>query len=149
MLAIRAVTAADLETVAGIVRSSYRLYDPDASMPGRHPTAVNGSPFSWFGDSALSWWLALLDERPAGFATWRHHERDVHLHSFFVASEAQRRGVGSALIRFHVEQQGDRRIPLFSTMFGAQLTPYTRIGGAPKPPKPWLVQEKVPSTPSP
>jgi hypothetical protein len=40
------------------------------------------------------------------------------------------------------------RIPLFSTMFGAQLTPYTRIGGSPKPPKPWLVQEKVPSPPA-
>ncbi len=40
------------------------------------------------------------------------------------------------------------RIPLFSTMFGAQLTPYTRIGGSPKPQKPWLVQEKVPSPPA-
>ena len=41
------------------------------------------------------------------------------------------------------------RIPLFSTMFGAQLTPYTRIGGSPKPPKPWLIQEKMPSAPGP
>jgi hypothetical protein len=48
------------------------------------------------------------------------------------------------------------RIPLFSTMFGDQLTPYTRVvtaaragGGAGgeaarRPPRPWLVQEKVP-----
>lgn len=35
------------------------------------------------------------------------------------------------------------RIPLFSTMFGAQLTPYTRIGGEPKPPGGWMLQEKV------
>jgi hypothetical protein len=41
------------------------------------------------------------------------------------------------------------RVPLFSTMFGTQLTPYTRIGGLPKPPKPWLVQEKVASSPAP
>jgi hypothetical protein len=35
------------------------------------------------------------------------------------------------------------RIPLFSTMFGNLVTPYTRIGGAPQPPKGWLVQQKV------
>ena len=35
------------------------------------------------------------------------------------------------------------RIPLFSTMFGAQVTPYTRTDGQPKPPKGWIVQEKV------
>lgn len=44
--------------------------------------------------------------------------------------------------------QAVQRIPLFSTMFGAQLTPYTRIGGEPKPPKPWMVQEKVPGPPT-
>lgn len=41
------------------------------------------------------------------------------------------------------------RIALFSAMFGARLTPYTRVGGSPKPPRPWMVQEKVPSSPSP
>lgn len=35
------------------------------------------------------------------------------------------------------------RIALFSTMFGNRLTPYTRIGGTPAPPKPWLVQEQI------
>ncbi|WP_394830955.1 hypothetical protein LVJ94_31050 [Pendulispora rubella] len=38
------------------------------------------------------------------------------------------------------------RIPLFSTMFGARLTPYTRVGGSPRPPRPWLVQEKMASS---
>jgi hypothetical protein len=45
----------------------------------------------------------------------------------------------------HWQGRETERIPLFSTMFGAQLTPYTRIGGSPRPPRPWLVQEKVAS----
>ena len=36
-----------------------------------------------------------------------------------------------------------KRIPLFSTMFGALVTPYTRSGVGASPPKGWLVQEKV------
>ena len=41
------------------------------------------------------------------------------------------------------------RIPLYSSMFGALVTPYTRVGGQPRPPKGWLVQEKVPGPPAP
>ena len=38
------------------------------------------------------------------------------------------------------------RVPLFSAMFGAKVTPYTRAGvRATHAPRPWLVQEKVPS----
>ncbi|GAC1351547.1 MAG: hypothetical protein NVSMB1_05620 [Polyangiales bacterium] len=38
---------------------------------------------------------------------------------------------------------GAERIPLFSTMFGDQITPYTRPGIALKPAKGWMVQEKI------
>ena len=87
MFATRPVTPSDFETIAGIIDSSYRRHDPEGSMPGRHPTALNGPPFSWWGDPALSWWIASLEGRPSAFAMWRHQERDAHLHSFFVADE--------------------------------------------------------------
>jgi hypothetical protein len=43
-----------------------------------------------------------------------------------------------------LKSAGTERITLFSTMFGDQITPYTRTNGSPKPPKGWLVQEKIP-----
>ncbi len=104
MFRIRAASVTDFASVAEIITSSYAVYDPAGAMTGRHPVALEGAPFSWWGEPTLSWWLAFHDERPAGFAMWRHQGRDVHLHSFFVASDAQRRGVGSALMTFHFEQ---------------------------------------------
>ena len=104
MFSTRAASLAEFEMIARIITSSYRPHNPSGSMPDRHPVALDGPPFSWWGDPALSWWVALSGDQPAGFALWPHQERDVHLHSFFVASEAQRRGVGSALIQFHFEQ---------------------------------------------
>lgn len=73
-------------------------------MPGRHPSDMRGSPFSWWGDAALSWWVAAVGDRLAAFALWRHEQRNAHLHSFFVAADHQRRGLGAELIRFHFAQ---------------------------------------------
>jgi ribosomal protein S18 acetylase RimI-like enzyme len=114
MFTPRAVTVADFETIAAIIESSQRLHDPEGTMPDRHPTELGGPPFSWWGDSALSWWLALRDQQPVGFAMWRHHERNVHLHCFFVAAEVQRGGIGSALMRFHFEQAASENASLDS-----------------------------------
>jgi GNAT superfamily N-acetyltransferase len=104
MFATRRVTSSDFELIAGIIDASYRPHDPEGSMPGRHPTALDGPPFSWWGDPTLSWWIASLDGWPSAFAMWRHQERNAHLHSFFVTDEAQRRGVGTAFIGFHFSQ---------------------------------------------
>jgi GNAT superfamily N-acetyltransferase len=104
MFATQPVMQSDFETIAGIIAASYRPHDPGGLMPGRHPTALDGPPFSWWGDPALSWWLASVDGHPSAFALWRHAGRNVHLHSFFVSDEVQGRGVGTAFIRFHFAQ---------------------------------------------
>lgn len=106
MFTTRPATSGDFELIVDIIQTSYRPHDPAGSMPGRHPTALEGPPFSWWGDPTLRWWLASLDGRPSAFALWRHQERNVHLHSFFVTDAAQGRGVGSAFIRFQFERAG-------------------------------------------
>ena len=87
-----------------IVEVAYAPHDPEGRVPGRHPAGIGGAPFTWFGDPCLSWWVAGLEGRDVAFALWRHVGRNAHLHSFFVAAEAQRRGVGRELLAFHVRQ---------------------------------------------
>lgn len=94
----------DFATISAIVESSYRVHDPGGAPVAGHATSLTGRPFSWFGDAQLSWWLAELDGTAVGYALWRHVGRNAHLHALFVAADAQRQGVGSDLLRFHLRQ---------------------------------------------
>ena len=104
MTSIRHAVPSDFDAIAAIIESSYLPHDPSGSMPGRHPAALGGAPFTWWGEPTLSWWVAEEAERPVAFALWRRQQRNTHLHSLFVAADAQRRGIGGELLRFHFDQ---------------------------------------------
>ena len=103
-LHFRDVYHSDFQVIIKLVKSSYFPDETPISHEGTRFDNLEGPPWVWYGDSALSWTLGEMDGEVVAFSLSRHVKRHVHLHAIYVDSKLQSQGIGRQLMVRHWEQ---------------------------------------------
>lgn len=99
-MTIRPAAVDDCETIAWIVRESYRNLSA-RHIPLEMPIYRGEHHRRMMSDPALRWALVCEDDLPVGVASWRMIPGMAHLHLLFVEAAHQHRGYGVRLLHHH------------------------------------------------
>ena len=103
-LNFREVYPSDFRGIIKLVKAAYFPDELPLSFLGTRFDDLEGAPWIWYGNSALSWVLSEIDGEVVVFSLSRRVKRHVHLHAIFVDSRFQRQGIGRHLMIRHWKQ---------------------------------------------
>lgn len=103
-LHFREVYPSDFQGMIKIIRSVYSPDEMPISLDKTRFDDLNGPPWAWYGDSALSWVICEIDGEVSGFSISRHVKRHIHLHAIYVDRKFKGIGIGKKLMVRHWEK---------------------------------------------